>query len=113
MKLPAIRKSIHTASRFLTIRTPSMQQLHVFFSGRVQGVGFRLAAQALARELGIVGWVRNRRDGRVEALAQGDQSTLQAWLQRIDAAMPRVSSIETAWQPVGESLPDFIVRTTE
>lgn len=90
-----------------------MHQLHVFFSGRVQGVGFRATAQALAHQLGVCGWIRNRRDGRVEALAQGNESTLRAWLERIDAAMPGLSSIQTDWQPLEEALGGFEVRATE
>ena len=45
---------------------------HIFFSGRVQGVGFRFTAQAIARRYDCAGYVRNTLDGRVEVLAQGD-----------------------------------------
>jgi acylphosphatase len=41
---------------------------HVLISGRVQGVGFRMWTEEEALERGLVGWVRNRRDGSVEAL---------------------------------------------
>lgn len=44
--------------------------------GRVQGVGFRYHTQTTARSLGIVGWVRNRRDGTVEIRAEGDEAAL-------------------------------------
>ena len=53
--------------------------------GRVQGVGYRFYAQKKARELGLTGWVRNRRDGSVEALLQGDAAaveTMTAWCRR-------------------------------
>ena len=90
-----------------------MQQLHIFFSGRVQGVGFRATAQALAHELGVCGWVRNRRDGRVEALAQGDQSTLHEWLRRIDVAMFGHFSVEANPEPIEEPIAGFVVRATE
>jgi len=54
-------------------------------TGRVQGVGYRFYAQKKARELGLTGWVRNRRDGSVEALLQGDSAaveTMIAWCRR-------------------------------
>jgi len=58
---------------------------HLRISGRVQGVGFRdaLLREALAR--GLTGWVRNRRDGTVEAVLQGDAAAVQevqAWARR-------------------------------
>ncbi len=45
---------------------------HVVFSGRVQGVGFRAFVEDEAARAGVEGWVRNRRDGTVEALFAGD-----------------------------------------
>ena len=50
---------------------------HVFFSGRVQQVGFRYTAHTLARRLGLSGWVKNLPDGRVEMEAQGSVSQLR------------------------------------
>lgn len=53
-------------------------------SGRVQGVFFRASTQHTANTLGLCGWVRNRRDGTVEVLVQGEEKqveTMQKWLQ--------------------------------
>ena len=44
---------------------------HLIISGRVQGVSFRYHTSRVAHELGITGWVRNRRDGSVEAMVSG------------------------------------------
>ena len=59
-----------------------MRRLHLIIHGRVQGIFFRGSALQLARELGLTGWVRNRLDGTVELVAEGDDAplaTLQAW----------------------------------
>ncbi|MEX2600976.1 MAG: acylphosphatase [Balneolaceae bacterium] len=70
---------------------------HIFITGRVQGVGFRHFARLTARELGIKGWVRNRKDGRVEAVAEGDPENLEQFLARLrEGPMPaRVERVET------------------
>jgi len=46
-------------------------RVHVFVSGEVQGLGFRQAIADKANEQGVTGWVRNLRDGRVEAVLEG------------------------------------------
>jgi acylphosphatase len=50
-------------------------------SGGVQGVGFRFAMVAEAARLGVTGWVRNRRDGTVEAVVDGDAASVAALIQ--------------------------------
>ena len=58
---------------------------HLLITGRVQGVGFRFYMQRKARELELAGWVRNCRDGSVEAVIQGSAGavdTMIAWARR-------------------------------
>jgi acylphosphatase len=64
--------------------------------GRVQGVGYRAWAQDAAQALGLRGWVRNRRDGSVEALAIGDAAAVAALVRacRDGPALARVDRIE-------------------
>ena len=49
----------------------TLEAVHLFISGRVQGVGFRYHTQRTAKRLALLGWVRNLPDGRVEVWAEG------------------------------------------
>ena len=65
-----------------------MKRWHIYFDGRVQGVGFRFTAQIFAAGLGITGWIRNRDDGRVEMEAQGSADSLQKLVDRLRSTPP-------------------------
>ncbi len=73
----------------------------LFISGRVQGVNYRESMRAEAKRLGVAGWVRNRRDGRVEALVQGmphPVDSLIAWAHKGPPAA-RVTEVEIEVAP--------------
>lgn len=61
---------------------------HIYFDGRVQGVGFRFTAQIIATGLGLTGWVRNMYDGRVEMEAQGASDNLQKLVDLLKSTPP-------------------------
>jgi acylphosphatase len=60
-----------------------MRRVHVIVRGEVQGVGYRYTLKIVAREAGVAGWVRNRRDGTVEAEVEGTPEQVDevlAWM---------------------------------
>lgn len=66
-------------------------------TGRVQGVGFRMATVREAHSLGVTGWVRNLEDGSVEALLQGPHEaidTMLSWLH-VGSRAARVDTVQT------------------
>ena len=62
-----------------------MTQAHIFYSGTVQGIGFRYTVERFASDLKLTGWVRNLSDGRVEILAEGRKEDIEKLIQQIDA----------------------------
>ena len=62
--------------------------LHLRIYGRVQGVGFRQYTQREARRRGVTGWVRNRKDGSVEAILQGPQEAVDTVLKWVRHGPP-------------------------
>ena len=60
-----------------------MVRKHIFFSGDVQGVGFRYRSFYIAQSLGLAGWVENLWDGRVEMEVQGTREEIREMVERI------------------------------
>lgn len=63
--------------------SPACQRCQVFYSGHVQGVGFRYTTSRIARKFEVTGFVRNLPDGRVELVAEGDTEELTAFLREV------------------------------
>jgi acylphosphatase len=82
-------------------------------TGRVQGVGFRYYIEHHARLQGVTGWVRNRRDGSVEALVQGTEEAIEVMIAKAHRG-PRSAAVERVEvDPAEGSYASFEIRPTE
>ena len=87
------------------------KQIHVYYTGRVQGVGFRFTAQDLANEKGVFGWAKNLRDGRVEIRAEAEEKVLKDFLENIKQYFSQyIQDIEAEWVETTEEFDDFSIR---
>lgn len=85
---------------------------HLFVEGRVQGVRYRASMVEQATRLGLHGWVRNRSDGRVEALLHGPAAAVQRlvdWAQR-GPERAQVSRVDVSEVEVEAGLPPRFVQ---
>jgi acylphosphatase len=85
---------------------------HVFISGIVQGVFFRANTKQKALELGLTGWVRNLRDGRVEAVFEGERTVINQMLDwcRIGPPYAKVYKVDVHWGEYTGEFTYFEVR---
>jgi len=85
-----------------------MQQAHVYYSGQVQGVGFRFTVQRYATDYKLTGWVKNLPDGRVEALLEGDEQSIRLLLETIEKHFSQyISKKEVALEEAQHKFDDF------
>ncbi len=87
------------------------KRVHFIVRGRVQGVFFRAATQREARRLGITGWVKNRVDGCVEVLAEGEEDAIKeltSWANHGPSAA-RVDNVEIRWRGYTGEYPEFAI----
>ena len=85
---------------------------HLFITGLVQGVGYRESMCREAVRLGINGWVRNRLDGSVEAVIDGDEAAITAMLNWTRRGPPAARVADIAVSECDEHCVGFIRRPT-
>ena len=86
----------------------------VVIRGHVQGVGFRYGVLEAAQSARVSGWVRNRLDGTVEALLQGDDAAVERVIRwcRQGPRGSRVTSVDVHDEPLQDALAAFDLRPT-
>ena len=82
-------------------------------AGRVQGVGFRFHMERKARALGVNGWVRNRRDGTVEAMVQGTPEAVDAIIAWAGQGPPSARVTDVRIEDGSGEYTEFSARPTE
>lgn len=89
-----------------------MMEIYCIVSGKVQNVAYRYFAEDAATELGLSGWVRNKSDGTVEVLAQGDTDALKAFVEYLHEGSlnAKVEGVAVDWQTPKKVFDDFSVR---
>jgi acylphosphatase len=75
-------------------------QAKVTYNGRVQGVGFRISVTRIACGYEVTGWVRNRSDGRVEILAEGEEDEVKDFLTAVEESHLKsfIREVNIVWQ---------------
>lgn len=88
-----------------------MKRVHLLISGDVQGVGYRTWARKQARDLGLVGWVKNREDGTVEVVAEGAKKELEELANRCKRGpdFAWVEKMEAVWEKSTDEFVGFEV----
>ncbi len=89
-------------------------RVRVRISGRVQGVCFRMETQRAASRIGVLGWVRNMRDGRVEAVFEGEAQRVDEILKWCEKGPPLalVNRLEVFKEDYTGEYSDFTIRYT-
>jgi acylphosphatase len=85
---------------------------HLFIDGRVQGVFYRAFTRDIAHRLGLEGWAKNLRDGRVEAVFEGEKRAVEEAIRQCHAGPPgaRVTTVDIQWDSYSGAEKGFSVR---
>ncbi|MBU4377224.1 MAG: acylphosphatase [Candidatus Omnitrophica bacterium] len=88
------------------------KRLHVYYSGTVQGIGFRFTAENIAVNLELGGWVKNLADGRVEVLCEGEEADLVTFINKIKNGPMKhyISSQDIVWDETKDEFKNFRIR---
>jgi acylphosphatase len=88
------------------------KRLHAYYSGTVQGVGFRFTAERIALDLRLHGWVRNLFDGRVEVVCEGEEPDLVGFLDKMKNGPMKhyITNAQVKWREATGEFADFGIK---
>lgn len=89
-----------------------MSEIHCIIEGRVTGVAYRAYVQDAATELGVVGWIRNMPEGKVELVAQASPDVLKDFIEYLNegSLMAKVEGVSVEWRTAKQWYDDFSIR---
>ena len=85
---------------------------HIYYSGRVQGVGFRHTAEAIAHQVGVFGFVKNLQDRRVEVVCEASKEKIDQYLAEIQNSVlgKHIQKADCRWEEPAGTFTDFTVE---
>jgi len=88
------------------------KRVQVYYSGRVQGVGFRFTAERIANQLELVGWVKNLEDGGVELVCEGEEPVVSELLDKIKNGIMKsyIRNTRVSWNEATGEFNSFEIR---
>jgi acylphosphatase len=91
------------------------ERVHLVVHGRVQGVFYRATTLEKAIELGLTGWVRNRADGAVEVVAEGDRQEIENLVDwcRVGPKHAQVTDVDIHWESYTGEFREFTIKYRE
>ena len=87
-----------------------MKRTHIFYSGGVQGVGFRFTAIDIANSLNLTGWAKNLTDGRVEVICEGEEADINNFIERLEKEFSGyIRDKQISWSEATDKFKDFSI----
>jgi acylphosphatase len=87
------------------------KRAHIFYSGSVQGIGFRFAAERISGSLGLTGWITNLDDGRVEVVEEGKEADILLFLEKIENLFSGyIRNVNVDWSQATNEFAGFEIR---
>ncbi|MFH0917830.1 MAG: acylphosphatase, partial [Candidatus Omnitrophota bacterium] len=87
------------------------KQVLIYYSGRVQGIGFRYTLADIANYQKVRGWVKNLEDARVQVVAEAEEETLNIFLQQVNQHFSQyIKDVNIEWLPASGEFRDFSIK---